>query len=100
MIRFAGGRNALGGFTGYRPMTAESMAAAAPDVILITTQGLEAVGGAGKLWQRPELALTPARRRRQAGRSLVHFDAPELLGFGPRMPEVVQRLHAQLSASA
>lgn len=100
MIRFAGGRNALGGFTGYRPMTAESMAAAAPDVILITTQGLEAVGGAGKFWQRPELALTPAWRRRQTGRTLVHLDALELLGFGPRMPDVVERLHRQLSVAA
>lgn len=100
MIRLAGARNALGGFKGYRPMTAESMAAAAPDVILMTTQGLEAVGGAEKFWQRPELALTPAWRRRTAGRSLVHLDALELLGFGPRMPEAIERLHRELSISA
>lgn len=99
MLRFAGARNALDSFKGYRPMTAESMAIAAPDVILMTTQGLEAVGGADKFWQRPELALTPAWRQRQAGHSLVHLDALELLGFGPRMPDVVERLHRQLSAA-
>jgi len=76
-------------------MTAEAMAAAAPDLILMTAQGLEAVGGADKFWQRPELALTPAYRRR----ALLAPDALELLGFGPRMPAVVARLHQQLSSA-
>jgi iron complex transport system substrate-binding protein len=93
MIGFAGARNAMSGFKGYRPMTAEAMAAAAPDVILITSEGLQAVGGAEKFWQRPELALTPAFRRRAQVQTLVHLGALELLGFGPRMPQVVQRLH-------
>ncbi|MBA4267108.1 MAG: ABC transporter substrate-binding protein [Comamonadaceae bacterium] len=96
MIRFIGARNALGGFKGYRPMTAESMAAAAPDVILTTTQGLEAIGGETAFWRRPELALTPAYRRRASAGALVHLDALELLGFGPRLPDVVERLHRQL----
>lgn len=96
MIRFIGARNALGGFRGYRPMTAESMAAAAPDVILTTTQGLEAIGGEAAFWRRPELALTPAYRRRATAGALVHLDALELLGFGPRLPDVVERLHRQI----
>ena len=77
-------------------MTAEAMAAAAPDLILMTTQGLDAVGGEEKFWQRPELALTPAYRQRAGGRSLLHLDALELLGFGPRLPEVVQHLHERV----
>lgn len=93
VIRFIGARNALGGFKGYRPMTAEAMAQAAPDVILTTTQGIEAIGGEAAFWQRPELALTPAYARRSAANALVHLDALELLGFGPRMPDVVERLH-------
>ncbi|MCB4362724.1 ABC transporter substrate-binding protein [Hydrogenophaga taeniospiralis] len=92
LIRFMGARNALGGFKGYRPMTAEAMAQAAPDVILMTTQGIEAIGGEAAFWQRPELALTPAHRRR----ALLHLDALELLGFGPRLPDVVERLHQQV----
>ncbi len=96
MIRFIGARNALGGFRGYRPMTAESMAAAAPDVILTTTQGLEAIGGEAAFWRRPELALTPAYRRRASAGALVHLDALALLGFGPRLPDVVERLHKQV----
>lgn len=99
VIRFMGATNALGGFKGYRPMTAEAMALAAPDLILMTTQGLEAVGGAEKFWQRPELALTPAYRQRAGGRSLLHLDALELLGFGPRLPEVIQWLHKRVVLS-
>ncbi|MBU7571966.1 MAG: ABC transporter substrate-binding protein [Hydrogenophaga sp.] len=96
LIRFIGARNALGGFQGYRPMTAEAMAQAAPDLILTTTQGIEAIGGEAKFWQRPELALTPAFQRRTTVTTLIHLDALELLGFGPRLPEVVERLHAQV----
>jgi iron complex transport system substrate-binding protein len=99
VIRFMGARNALGGFRGYRPMAAEAMAAAAPDVILMTTQGLEAVGGTEKFWQRPELALTPAFARRRSGRTLLHLDALELIGFGPRLPDVIARLHEQVLVS-
>ncbi|WP_028602647.1 heme/hemin ABC transporter substrate-binding protein [Ottowia thiooxydans] len=94
MIRFAGGVNALSGFQGYRPMTAEAMASAAPDVILSTDQGIEALGGIDKLWQRPELALTPAYRRR----ALVSQDALLLLGFGPRLPQAVRELHSRFHA--
>lgn len=96
LIRFIGARNPLAGFKGYRPMTAEAMAQAAPDVILTTTQGLEAIGGEAKFWQRPELALTPAFQRRASAGALVHLDALELLGFGPRLPDVVERLHERV----
>jgi iron complex transport system substrate-binding protein len=98
MIRFIGASNVMAGFKGYRPMTAEAMASAAPELILTTTQGLEAVGGEAAFWRRPELALTPAYRRRGQARTLVHLDALELLGFGPRLPAVVARLHEQLWA--
>jgi iron complex transport system substrate-binding protein len=94
MIRLAGGVNALTGFQGYRPMTAEAMAGAAPDIILTTDQGLEALGGAEKFWLRPELALTPAYRRR----ALIAQDALLLLGFGPRLPQAVRELHTRFHA--
>lgn len=96
IIRLIGARNALTGFKGYRPMTAEAMAAAAPDTILTTTQGLEAMGGSAQFWSRPELQLTPAWRQRTSERALVHRDALELLGFTPRMPSLMEQLHRQL----
>jgi iron complex transport system substrate-binding protein len=94
VIGFAGGVNCLGGFEGYRPMTAEAMASAAPDVILTSSQGIEAQGGIDKFWQRPELALTPAYGKR----ALIVEDALLLLGFGPRLPGAVAKLYAQLRA--
>ncbi|MEJ8849923.1 ABC transporter substrate-binding protein [Variovorax rhizosphaerae] len=89
VIGFAGGVNCLAGFQGYRPMTAEAMASAAPDIILTSTQGIEAHGGVDKFWARPELALTPAFRKR----ALVTQDALLLLGFGPRLPGAIGELH-------
>ena len=94
-IGFAGGVNAIGGFEGYRPMTAEAMAGAAPDWILSSNQSIEAHGGVEKFWLRPELALTPAYRKR----ALVTMDALQLLGFGPRLPQAVAQVHARLAAS-
>ncbi|MDR7375860.1 iron complex transport system substrate-binding protein [Rhodoferax ferrireducens] len=92
MLRFIGAQNVMVGFNGYRPMTAEAMAAAAPDLILTSTQGIEAQGGLDKFWSRPELALTPAFKTK----ALVHLDALELLGFGPRMPATVRALHQRI----
>ncbi|WP_424457440.1 heme/hemin ABC transporter substrate-binding protein [Ottowia sp.] len=92
MIRYAGGVNPLSGFKGYRPMTAEAMAGAAPDFILTTDLGIQALGGIDKFWQRPELALTPAYRKR----AVVVLDALLLLSFGPRLPQAVQEVHSRL----
>lgn len=95
VIGFAGGVNCMGGFNGYRPMTAEALAKAAPDVIVTTAQSIEAQGGIDRFWQRPELALTPAFGKR----ALIVQDALLLLGFGPRLPEAIRTLHAQLRAA-
>ncbi|BAO83784.1 ABC-type hemin transport system, periplasmic component [Serpentinimonas maccroryi] len=99
MLTLAGARNVVSGFNGFRPLTAESMAAAAPDVIVTTTQSLQAVGGAEGFWRRPELALTPAWQRRHSGAALWHQDALALLGFGPRLAQVLEALHRGLIAA-
>lgn len=83
MIALAAARNALTGFSGYRPLTAEAAVAAAPDFILTTTQGAEALGGTDRLLAQPGLALTPAARARR----VLALDALYLLGFGPRLPQ-------------
>lgn len=81
--------NAIDQFDGYKPLTAEAMASAAPEVIISTTQGIEALGGEAAFWKRPELTLTPAFARK----ALVTLEASHLLGFGPRLPSAVQALH-------
>lgn len=88
MIELAGGENVMKGFSGYRPLTAEAATAAAPDVILITDQGLDAQGGIAGLLTKPGLALTPAGQNKR----VVKMDALQLLGFGPRLPATVSSL--------
>ncbi len=94
MLAFAGAENALQGFTGYRPLTAEAAVAARPDVLLTTTTGPSPADPAATLLAQPGLANTPAGRTKR----VVSFDALYLLGFGPRLPQAVtdlaQRVHA------
>lgn len=92
MIALAGADNAGAGFEGYKPMTAEAVMAANPEVLLITTQGVDELGGLGALWEQPALRLTPAGRARRA----VAMDSLYLLGFGPRLPQAVRELARRL----
>lgn len=95
MLRLAGARNALAGFQGYQALTPEAALHAAPDVILTTTQGLQAQGGVAGLLKAPGLTLTPAGRR---GR-VVALEALLLLGFGPRTPQALRELVPLLHAA-
>lgn len=88
MLGYAGVRNVMDGFSGYRQLTPEAVIAAAPEIILTTREGLDAAGGIEPLLQVPGLAQTPAGRARR----VVAFDALELLGFGPRLPALLPRL--------
>ena len=92
IIALAGGENAIDGFEGYKPLTPEAAATAAPDVLLVTTRTLEALGGPQAVLARPEIAATKAGRD---GR-LVALDGLLLLGFGPRTPEAIRALAGAL----
>jgi len=96
IIRMAGGRNALESVQGYKPLNAEALLRARPEVILMMSEGLEAAGGRDGLLGRPAIAATPAA---QNGR-IVDMEAMLLLGFGPRTPEAVRRLAAALHPQA
>lgn len=93
MIELAGGRNAVGGYTGYKPVTPEAAFAAAPDIILTGSHVIDALGGVDVLRNHPDLIGTPAARE---GRIIVR-DAMFMLGFGPRLGAAVldlaQALH-------
>ena len=97
MIELAGGRNAVDGLRNYRALSAEAVIAAAPDVIVTTTDTLAGVGGAAGLLALPGIDGTPAAQARR----LAAFDALALLGFGPRLAvalrELALALHPGLS---
>lgn len=89
MLGHAGAINVFAdGFSGYKPLTPEAAVAAAPQVIVTTEQGFEAVGGIDGLLKSPGLAQTPAGRARR----MIALDALLLLGFGPRLPQATVAL--------
>jgi iron complex transport system substrate-binding protein len=92
VIELAGGVNAIQGYTGYKPLSAEAIIAGKPDFILVAEHGLAQIGGAARLLERPELAETPAGREKR----VIAMDALLLLGFGPRTPQGVRALTERL----
>lgn len=87
MIRLAGGVNAFD-FEGYKPLTAEAAVAAAPDVILLPSRGLESSGGVAGVLAMPGVRQTPAGRNQR----IIAMDDLLLLGFGPRTGQGVLEL--------
>lgn len=80
IIELAGGVNAVTGYSGYRPLTAEAVIAAAPDAILFFESGLASIGGASALAEIPGIAQTPAWQEDR----ILAFPGDFLLNFGPR----------------
>lgn len=80
MFKVAGVENAAGEIKGNKPMTAEAIIAAQPDVYVLFTTGVESVGGVNGLLKLPGLALTPAGRNKR----VVAMAGQYLSGFGPR----------------
>ena len=92
IIRMAGGDNPVTEYEGYKPMTAEAVVSAAPDVVLMLSSGLESLGGVEDLLKAPDLALTPAGQERR----VITMDGLYLLGFGPRTGQAAYDLAQRL----
>jgi iron complex transport system substrate-binding protein len=98
IISLARGVNAVTDYEGYKPLTAEAVVAAAPDIILTTSLGVDSLGGIDEMMDLPGVALTPAG---QNGRILyTNLDDLFLLGFTPRLGgailELTYLLHPEL----
>jgi iron complex transport system substrate-binding protein len=92
MIAYAGARNAITGFSGFKPLTPEAVIAANPDVILLTDQGMKAVGSINGVLRFPGISQTRAGKEQK----VISLEAMYLLGFGPRMPLAVAELNQRL----
>ena len=90
-IRAAGLRNAMQGFSRYQPLSQEGVIASQPDLVVISQEGLNALGGEENLWKLPGLAQTPAGRSKQ----VLAIDDMALLGFSVRTPKAIQQLRAR-----
>lgn len=76
------------GLVGYQPITAEIVAAAQPDVVIVTERGLRVAGGMEGVMNVPGLALTPAG---QNGNIIV-FEDLYFIGMGPRTGDALLEL--------
>ena len=74
----------------FNTLTAEALAAAKPDVILVMSKGLESVGGVSGLVKLPGVAQTPAGKNSR----VIDVDDSLLLSFGPRTPSLVSALRS------
>ncbi len=92
IIALAGAANVVTDFTRYKPLTPESAVKYAPEIILISSQSLEQIGGIDKLLQLPGLAITPAGRQKR----VIAMDALLLLGFGPRTADAALELNSKI----
>jgi iron complex transport system substrate-binding protein len=72
----------------FNTLTAESLAALNPDVILVMSKGLESVGGIAGLLKLPGVAQTRAGKNS----AVIDVDDSLLLSFGPRTPSLVDAL--------
>ena len=80
MLELVGATNAAGKITGTKPMTAEAVIAAQPEVYVLFESGLKSIGGVEGLLKIPGLAQTPAGRDKR----VVAMAGLYLSGFGPR----------------
>jgi iron complex transport system substrate-binding protein len=88
ILKLAGADNALTSFEGFRPLTAEALVAAAPDVIVVPEGGAGSIGGIDGVLAMPGVALTPAGKHKR----VVTMNDLLLLGFGPRTGEAIETL--------
>lgn len=87
-IRAAGLQNAIQGVNRYQPLSQEGIIASRPDLVVISADGINAIGGEAALWMLPGLAQTPAGRNKQ----VLLVDDMALTGFSVRTPQALRQL--------
>ena len=91
IIRLAGGVNAAGDATGYKPLSDEAVIAAAPDVVLVMDSPQLHLT-AEEAFALPALQTSPAAKTG----AFIAMDGLYLLGLGPRTPAAALDLAARL----
>ncbi|MEX1036380.1 MAG: hemin ABC transporter substrate-binding protein [Sneathiella sp.] len=89
IIKLAGAVNVVTGYEGYKPLSPEAATSLAPEILLVTSQGIEQAGGVESLFAVPGLSLTPAAKDKQ----VIVMDSLLLLGFGPRTADAALELN-------
>ncbi len=92
MIELAGGQNAVTEFADYKPLTAEALVKANPDVILLFESGLQSLGGAEGMAKVQGIKETNAGKNKK----IVSMDGELLSSFGPRLGLAIKELSAKI----
>ena len=92
MFALAGQKNAVQGFTEFKPLTAESLVTANPDVLVLFSSGLESLEGIDGLLKIPGVANTNAGKNKK----VVTMDGQLLTGFGPRLGKAAIELSQKI----
>lgn len=92
MITLAGAQNAVTDFSDYKPLSAEALVAADPDVILLFTSGLQSIGGIEGLLKVPGIAATKAGQNKK----IIAMDGELLSGFDLRLIQAIRELHDKI----
>ena len=90
IMELAGLQNVLKSQRGYKPVSAESLLALKPEMIIVTKGSLEAAGGMDKFKADPAIAFTPAVKNNR----IVVMDDLLALGMGPRVSVAISQLKA------
>lgn len=93
MIEYAGASNPLDSYEGYKPVNAEALIAASPQVLVVVSHGGDTEQNIAEAAAvLPGVALTPAG----ANNRIIVVDALRFLGFGPRSTKAMLELATQL----
>jgi len=94
VITLAGGQNAVKGFTDFKPLTAEALLEANPDVILLFSSGMQSLGGPQGLLDVQGINQTKAGKAKR----FITMDGEFLTGFGPRLGLAVAELAQKIKS--
>lgn len=93
VIQLAGGTNAVPGIKDFKPLSAEALVAANPDVLLLFDTGLESVGGEEGMLKVPGVSATNAGKNKK----IITMDGQLMAGFGLRLPQAIAELNTRLA---
>lgn len=95
VIEMAGAQNAVTGFERFKPLTAEALVKANPDIILMFESGLKSLDGDNGVLKVPGVVNTNAGRNK----AFMAMDGQLLTGFSPRLGQAVYELNQKLKAN-
>ncbi len=93
MMSASGAKNAVNGYASYQPLSAETVMAGNPDVLIAFGSGVESVGGEDGFWKLPGLRHCEAGKNRH----LVQLE-DGALSFGPRVAHFIAKVHREIFA--